>query len=138
MMHGTVKEISTRLTELFDEENPLSVLIWTMDDVMNAAECMDITEREAGRVLSFIADEGDHRRYGIGREAVRDMLNNLREEEREEMREVSVPAGALAAVLSVAEDFMRLKDAQAGPGAGARHWPVENVAMKTVMTVLAR
>lgn len=138
MMHGTVKEISTRLIELFDEENPLSVLIWTMDDVVNAAECMDITEREAARVLSFIADEGDHRRYGIGREAVRDMLNNLREEEREVMREVSVPAGALAAVLSVAEDFMRLKDAQAGPGAGARRWPVENEAMKTVMTALAR
>lgn len=137
MMHGTVKEISTRLTELFDEQNPVSVLIWTMDDVMNAAKCMDITEREAVRVLSFVADE-DHRRYGIGRDAIRDMLVNLREEELEEMREVSVPAGALAAVLNVAEDFMRLKHAQAGPGAVARHWPVENEAMKTIMAALAR
>jgi len=44
MMHGTVKEISTRLIELFDEQNPISVLIWTMEDVMNATEYMDITE----------------------------------------------------------------------------------------------
>jgi len=66
------------------------------------------------------------------------MLINLREEEREEMRAVSVLARALAAVLSVTEDFMRLKDAQAGPGAGVRHWSVEHEAMKTVMAALAR
>lgn len=94
MMHGNVKEVCNRLMESFEEACPVAVLIWTLDDVLDCAEYMDITEEEARRVLGFIAEEGDHCRYGIGRDTVRDMLTNLREDEAQ-AREVTVSAAAL-------------------------------------------
>lgn len=135
MMHGNLKEVCIHLMESFGEDNPVAVLVWTLEDVMDSAECMDITEKEAGRVLEFIAEDGDHRRYGIGRDEVRDMLTNLREDEAQ-AREVTVSASALAQVLRVAGDFMRLEDAQGGEGAAVRLWPEEHEAIRKVMDAL--
>lgn len=98
---------------------------------------MDITEKEAGRVLEYIAEDGDHRRYGIGRDSVRDLLANLREED-ELAREVTVSAAALAQVLRVAGDYMRLEDVQGGEGTAKRLWPQENEAIRTVMAALEK
>lgn len=106
MMHGNVKVVCTHLIESFGEDCPVAVLVWTLEDVLDSAECMDVTEDEAGRVLEYIAEDGDHRRYGIGREEVRDMLANLREEEAQ-TREVTVSATALAQVLRVAGDYSK-------------------------------
>ena len=112
-MHGNVKEVCAHLIESFGEDNQVAVLVWTQEDVLDSAECMDITEKEAGKVLEFIAEAGDHRRYGIGRDEVRDMLTNLREEEAQ-AREVTVSATALAQVLRVAGDYMRIENVQGG------------------------
>lgn len=136
-MHGNVKEVCTHLMESFGEDCPVAVLVWTLEDVRDSAECMDITEKEAGRVLEYIAEDGDHRRYGIGREEVRDMLGNLREEEAQ-TRDVTVPATALAQVLRVAGDYMRLEDVQGGEGMAKRRWPQENEAIRTVMVALGK
>ncbi|MBK0127525.1 DUF1380 family protein [Pantoea sp. S61] len=135
MMHGNVKEVCTRLMESFGEDCPVAVLVWTLEDVLDSAECMDITGEEAGRVLEYIAEDGDHRRYGIGREAVRDMLANLREEDAQ-TREVTVSAFALAQVLRVAGDYMRLEDAQGGKGTAKRLWPQEHEAIRAMMAAL--
>ncbi|MGK3116339.1 hypothetical protein [Candidatus Pantoea formicae] len=137
MMHGNVKEVCTHLMASFGEDSPVAVLVWTLEDVMDSAECMDITEKEADRVLEFIAEDGDHRRYGIGRDEVRDMLTHLREEEAQ-AREVTVSASALAQVLRVAGDYMRLEDAQGGEGTAVRLWPEEHEAIRTVIAALER
>ena len=134
-MHDNVKEVCTHLIESFGEDSPVAVLVWTLEDVLDSAECMDITEKEASRVLEFIAEDGDHRRYGIGRDEVRDMLNNLRDEE-EQAREVSVPVVALTQVLRVAGDFMRLEDAQNGEGNAKRFFPQELESIRKVMDAL--
>lgn len=135
MMHGNVKEVCTHLMGSFGEDCPVAVLVWTLEDVLDSAECMYITEKEAGRVLEYIAEYGDHRRYGIGRQEVRDMLAHLREEEAQE-REVTVSATALVQVLRVAGDFMRLDDAQGGEGSALRLWPHENAAIKKMLDAL--
>lgn len=137
MMHGIVKEVCTHLMGSFGEDCPVAVLVWTREDVLDSAECMDITESEAGRVLACIAEDGDHRRYGIGRDEVRDMLTNLREEDAQ-AREVTVSAAALAQVLRVAGDYMRLEDAQGGEGTAVRRWPQEHEAIMTVMSALEK
>ncbi|HBH6890660.1 TPA: DUF1380 family protein [Serratia marcescens] len=137
MMHGNVKEVCTHLIESFGEDCLVAVLVWTLEDVLDSAECMDITEKEAGRVLEYIAEDGDHHRYGIGREEVRDMLANLREEEAQ-TREVTVSATALAQVLRVAGDYMRLEDVQGGEGAAKRLWPQEHEAIRAMMDALER
>lgn len=137
MMHGNVKEVCTHLMESFGEDCPVAVLVWTLEDVRDSAECMDITEEEAGRVLEYIAEDGDHRRYGIGREEVRDMLGNLREEEAQ-TREVTVSATALAQVLRVAGDYMRLEDVQGGEGTAKRLWPQEHEAIRAMTDVLEK
>ncbi|WP_062748573.1 DUF1380 family protein [Erwinia persicina] len=137
MMHGNVKAVCTHLMESFGEDCPVAVLVWTLEDVLDSAKCMDITENEACRMLEFIAEDGDHRRYGIGRDEVRDMLTNLREDEAQ-AREVTVSAAALAQVLRVAGDYMRLEDAQGGEGAAARLWPDEHEAIRTVMAALEK
>ena len=135
-MHGNVREVCTHLMESFKEEGPVAVLVWTLEDVMFSAECMDITEKEAGRVLQCIAEDGDHHsRYGIGRDEVRDMLTNLREEETQS-REVTVSAAALAHVLRVAGDYMRLEDAQGGEGHSRVLWPQECEAIRRVRDAL--
>lgn len=137
MMYGNVKEVCAHLIESFGEDNQVAVLVWTQEDVLDSAGCMDITEKEAGRVLEFIAEAGDHRRYGIGRDEVRDMLTNLREEEAQ-AREVTVSATALAQVLRVAGDYMRIEDVQGGEGTAKRVWPQENEAIRTVMAALEK
>jgi len=137
MMHGNVKEVCTHLLESFGEDSPVAVLVWTLEDVLESAECMDITEKEAGRVLEFIAEDGGHRRYGIGRDEIRDMLTNLREEEAL-AREVTVSASALAQVLRVANDYMRLEDAQGGEGTAVRLWPEKHEAIRTVIAALEK
>lgn len=137
MMYGNVKEVCAHLTESFGEDNQVAVLVWTQEDVLDSAECMDITEKEAGRVLEFIAEAGDHHCYGIGRDEVRDMLTNLREEEAQ-AREVTVSATALAQVLRVAGDYMRLGDVQGGEKTAKRLWPLEYEAIRTVMAALEK
>lgn len=137
MMHGNVKEVCSHLMDSFGENSQVAVLVWTLGDVLDSAECMDITEIEAGRVLEFIAEDGDHRRYGIGRDEVRDMLTNLREEEAL-ARKVTVSATMLAQVLRVAGDYMRLEDAQGGEGTAVRLWPQENEAIRTLMAELGK
>lgn len=131
MMHGNVKEVCTHLMESFGEDRAVAVLVWTLEDVLDGAECMDITEKEAGGVLEFIAEYGDHRRYGIGRDEVRDMLTTLREEEA--AREVTVSASALAQVLRVAGDYIRLED-----GTAVCLSPEEHEAIRTVMVALKK
>ncbi|WP_182058650.1 DUF1380 family protein [Pantoea sp. ME81] len=125
-MHDSVKNICERLNGEFSDEESVAVLVWTKRDVMDCAGCMEITEEEAGRVLSAIGDEGYHCEYGTGKDSVRDMLNTLREEE-EQVHEVSVSAIALAQVLRVALDFMRLEDAPAGEGYAASQWRSEQM-----------
>jgi len=137
MMYGNVKEVCAHLIESFGEDNQVAVLVWTQEDVLDSAECMDITEKEAGKVLEFIAEAGDHRRYGIGRDEVRDMLTNLREEEAQ-AREVTVSATALAQVLRVAGDYMRLEDVQGGEGTAKRLWPQEHEAIRAMMDALEK
>ncbi|WP_414057579.1 hypothetical protein [Pantoea dispersa] len=137
MMYGNAKEVCAHLIESFGEDNQVAVLVWTQEDVLDSAECMDITEKEAGKVLEFIAEAGDHRRYGIGRDEVRDMLTNLREEEAQ-AREVTVSATALAQVLRVAGDYMRLEDVQGGEGKAKRLWPQEHEAIRAMMDALER
>ncbi|MBZ6391791.1 MAG: DUF1380 domain-containing protein [Pantoea dispersa] len=137
MMYGNVKVVCTHLIESFGEDCPVAVLVWTLEDVLDSAECMDVTEDEAGRVLEYIAEDGDHRRYGIGREEGRDMLANLREEEAQP-REVTVSAPALAQVLRVAGDYMRLEDVQGGEGKAKRLWPQEHEAIRAMMDALER
>lgn len=134
-MHGTVKEVSARLTQLFEEDSQVAILIWTVQDVTDCGECMDITESEVHRVLGCIGEDSDPCRYGIGRDSVRDMLVNLREED-ELAREVTVSAAALAQVLRVAGDYMRLEDAQGGEGAASRLWPKENEAIRAIMAAM--
>lgn len=136
-MHDSVKNICERLTEAFGDEESVAVLVWTKGDVMDCAGCMEITEEEAGRVLSAIGEEGYHCEYGIGKDSVRDMVNTLREEE-EQAREVSVSATALAQVLRVAWDFMRLEDAQGGEGYAASLWRLEHDALRKVGDALKR
>jgi len=137
MMHGNVKVVCTHLMELFGEDCPVAVLVWTLEDVLDSAECMDITEDEAGRVLEYIAEDGDHHRYGIGQDEVRNMLTSLREEEAL-AREVTVSATALAQVLRVAGDYMRLEDVQGGEGTAKRLWPQEHEAIRAIMYALER
>jgi uncharacterized protein with von Willebrand factor type A (vWA) domain len=98
---------------------------------------MEITEDEAGRVLSAIGDEGYHFEYGVGQDRVREMLNNLRDEE-EQAREVSVSAAALEQVLRVAWGFMRVEDAQGGEGYAANLWQSEHEALRKVGEALKR
>ena len=135
MMHGSVIDVCKNLTDDFGNEQSVAVLVWTKADVMNCGECMDMTEDEADRVLSAIGDEGYHFEYGIGQDRVREMLNNLRDEE-EQAREVSVPVIALIQILRVAGDFMRLEDAQNGEGSAKRFFPQELEAIRKVMDAL--
>lgn len=134
-MHDSVKNICVRLAETFGDEESIAVLVWKKADVMDCGESMAITDEEAERVLSGIGDEEYHCRYGIDRESVRDRLAYLREEE-EQSREVSVPAAALAQVLRVAGDYMRLEDAQGGEGRSRVLWPQECEAIRRVRDAL--
>ena len=137
MMYGNVKEVCTHLMESFGEDSPVAVLVWTLEDVLDSAECMDITEKEAGRLLEFIAEDGDHRRYGIGRDEVRDMLTNLREEDAQ-AREVTVSAAALQKVMSLAGELLRLTDAEGGEGAAQRLYREEAAALQRVREAVNR
>lgn len=137
MMHGSVIDICKNLADDFGPEESVAVLVWTKADVMDCGECMKITEDEAGRVLSAIGDEGYHFEYGVGQDRVREMLNNLRDEE-ELAREVSVSAAALEQVLRVAWGFMRLEDAQGGEGYAASLWQSEHEALRKVGEALKR
>lgn len=137
MMHGNAKEVCMHLMKSYGEDCPVAVLVWTLEDVLDSTECMDISEKEACRVLECIAEEGDHRRSGIGRDEVRGMLINLREAYAQ-AREVTVPATALAQVLRVADDYMRLEDMHSGEGSAKRRWPQENEAIRAVMAALEK
>lgn len=136
-MHGNVKEVCTRLMASFGEDSPVAVLVWTQDDVLASAGCMDITEKEADRVPELIAEDGDHTRYGIGRDTVRDMLTNLREEEAL-AREIAVPAAAPEKVMALAGEFLRYTDIESGEGAARRLYREESDALQRVREAVNR
>lgn len=95
-----------------------------------------VTEGLAAEILAQIECSDGHHEFGIGEGTLRVMLDNIREQDKEE-REVCVPA-ALERVLRVAGDFMRLDDAQGGEGSVVRLWPYENEAIKTVIAAMKR
>lgn len=62
---------------------------------------MALTEEEAHAVLVEIYELGDHQRYGIGRDAVRELACQVRRD-RQAARHVTLPAASLAVLLELA------------------------------------
>jgi hypothetical protein len=84
-MHANVEDICTWLMATYGSGNPVAVLVWTENDIQDCAGCMDVTDEEVRTLLTHIDEDSFHHRYGIGRDAVRDMLTNLRSERDDEI-----------------------------------------------------
>ncbi|WP_166936711.1 MULTISPECIES: DUF1380 family protein [Enterobacterales] len=110
-------------------DEQISLIIWTKEDVLAVLDDDSVTEEQAAEILAQIEGVDGHHEYGIDEDTLRVMLDNIREQDKQ-AREVCVSAAALAQVLRVAGDFMRLEDAQGGEGSALRLWPHENAAMK--------
>ncbi|WGK59978.1 DUF1380 family protein [Pantoea sp. SS70] len=100
-MHGNVNEICAWLLETFQPGTPFTILVWTEEDVQDSTDSMALTEEEAHAVLDEIGELDDHRRYGIGRDTVRELASQVRRD-RQAARHVTLPAASLKVLLELA------------------------------------
>ncbi|PIF06783.1 DUF1380 family protein [Candidatus Pantoea floridensis] len=100
-MHGNVNEICAWLLETFQPDSPFTILVWTEEDVQDCTDSMALTEEEGRAVLAEICELGDHQRYGIGRDAIRELACQVRRD-RQAGRHVTLPAASLAVLLELA------------------------------------
>lgn len=136
-MYGTVNALCTALTEQYAPDKPLTLIVWTKEEVMACLDDYDITEETADKMVAHIGILDGVHEAGVGRETLECLLENLRLEEAR-LREITVPAAALEKVMALAGEFMRLEDIQGGEGAAKRLYPEEAVALRTLRATLGR
>lgn len=136
-MYGTVNALCTALTEQYGPDKPLTLIIWTKEDVLACLDEYSVTEDMAERMVALIDSlEGTHE-GGVGVETLTWILEDLRREEAR-LREITVPAAALEKVMALAGEFLRLEDIQSGEGAAQRLYPDGARALNALRTTLAR
>lgn len=136
-MYGTVNALCTALTEQYAPDKPLTLIIWTKEDVLACLDEYSVTEDMAERMVALIDSlEGTHE-GGVGVETLTWVLEDLRLEEAR-LREITVPAAALEKVMALAGEFLRLEDIQGGEGAAKRLYPEEAGALRTLRATLGR
>ncbi len=136
-MYGTTKAMCAELTELYAPDEPLALIVWTKEDVLDCLAEYHVTEIMAARIVALIDSLDDKHVYGVGEDTLVCILENLREEEAWQ-RQISVPAAALKSVLALAGEFLRLEDIQGGEGAATRNYPDEARALDALRKTLGR
>ncbi|WP_459515127.1 DUF1380 family protein [Erwinia amylovora] len=136
-MHGNVNDICARLLDQFDPSTPLSILIWTTDDIHDCTSDMCLSHQEAESVLAEISECHSHHQYGVGRDTIWSLAKQLREDAARE-RKITISAGPLQEVLKLAAEFLRLEDIQGGEGAAKRLYADESEAVRSVRETLEK
>ena len=121
-MYGTVNALCTALTEQYAPDKPLTLIVWTKEEVMACLDDYDITEETADKMVAHIGILDGVHEAGVGRETLECLLENLRLEEAR-LREITVPAAALEKVMALAGGVKRLGGNQGGEGGGESLYP---------------
>lgn len=136
-MYGTVNALCAKLTENYRPDEPMTLIVWTTEDVLACLDDDSVTEDTAARIVGLIAGLDGVHECGVGTETLICLLENLREEEARR-REITVPAAALEKVMALAAEFLRMEEIQSGEGAAQRLYPDETCAFRALRDTLGR
>lgn len=136
-MYGTVNALCAKLTEKYTPDEPLTLIVWSREDVLACLEDDSVTEDTAAQIVGLIAGLDGLHEGGVGVETLLCLLENLRAEEARQ-RQVSVPAVALEKVMALAGEFLRMEEIQGGEGAAQRLYPDEASALRALRETLGR
>lgn len=101
-MYGTREELCQVLSDMFETDDQIALLVWSEMNVWAACEALAATEEEVQAVLEIIGETPMHvyQKEGITAAAVAELLTRHREAVS---RHVSVPADKLARLIACAE-----------------------------------
>lgn len=104
-MYGSREELCVQLENMFTFDEPLALLVWTVESVKAQLRAHGVTEEEAGEVLNSIGnfEMHDHQSSGVSF----DTVVNLLRRSRAARRPVKVPADVLMRLSESAERALK-------------------------------
>jgi hypothetical protein len=99
-MYGTVSEVCNQLDREFSPDEPIAILIWTTQDILEFGHGWGSTERDVSHVLRKIGSmsSSERREYQVGERFIEDTLEAHRD------RKIEVHVKILSAVLACIDD----------------------------------
>ncbi|MBW1215784.1 DUF1380 family protein [Pantoea allii] len=135
-MYGTVNEVCEQLRQRYKSDELMTLIVWTKEDVIDVLDDESVSADAADEILCRIASVDAQHVYGVSQDTLQAIADMMRDE-KEQAREVTLPATAAETVVSLAWEFMRLHDAQSGEeGAAARLYPAQAEALRRVGAAL--
>ena len=135
-MYGTVNEICEQLRQRYKSDELMTLIIWTKEDVIDVLDDESVSADAADEILCRIASVDAQHLYGVSQDTLQAITDMMRDE-KEQAREVTLPATAAETVVNLEWEFMRLHDAQSGEdGAAARLYPAQAEALRRVGAAL--
>ncbi|MEQ9883273.1 hypothetical protein ABRP83_13965 [Pectobacterium brasiliense] len=133
MMYGTVGEIASELEKEFGQDERITVLVWSANDVREYGQDYSPSDDEIESVLEFIADAGGDGNRCVGIDTIMTFLEE-RWQEKQKNRSVAIPVKHLEIVMTLAgQEMKRLAVfAEDGGGDAAAFLAEENGALKSI------
>lgn len=103
-MYGTRKQLTHEMKKMFAKDEPLALMIWTIEGVKYLGNSHGITETEAERVLVGIGEKQMDDKILF--ETVLDVMRTVRSKQRP----IGVPADLLTSLLSSAEQWINMEN----------------------------
>ena len=136
-MYGTINELCAELLQTWLADERLTLIVWSEADVRDFAAGYNLTGTEAADVVRQIDDLDDVHEYGVSMTTIQGLVSSLREAALAQ-REVTVPAGLLSHVVSLAGEFLRRTEIESGEGAAERLYPAMPEAFRQVRKMLEK